>query len=234
MWRNEVVRDFVEWLHELNRGRDPSVQAGFYSLDVYSLYRSSDAVLDYLAAVDPDAVAVARARYGCLDHVGAQRTIERSVPVRPDCEEEVVEQLLALRAAGERYVCAGMLNGDAHFAALQNARVVRSAEAYYRQMLRADVSTGNMRDQPMLETLASLKEHLSGDGRPARIVVWAHNSHVGDARATKWREEGEQPLGQLVREWFGERSRLIGFTTHRGTVTAASQWDGPPGPSGQL
>lgn len=231
MWRNTVVEDFAHWLRERNRGREYAAQAGFYGLDMYSLHGSIHAVVDYLDRVDTEAAAQARERYGCFDHVGGgarEYGYGLRLGTREDCEAEVVEQLLELRESAERYVREqGLLAEEEYFAAARNAEVVRSAESYYRQMFSSRASTWNLRDGHMIDTLAALKEHLSRAGAPARIVVWEHNSHIGDARATEMGERGEHNVGQLARERFGERTRLIGFTTFEGSVSAASWWDGP-------
>ncbi|HEY1327496.1 MAG TPA: erythromycin esterase family protein [Casimicrobiaceae bacterium] len=226
MWRNEVMRDFCEWLREYNRGKPREAQAGIYGLDLYSLHASIEAVLRYLAAVDPAAAQRARERYACFEHYGdpQQYGIAASGGYE-SCENEVVAQLVDLR---KRVADLGRIDGyPAHeefFSAEQNARLVRNAERYYRAMFRGRDESWNLRDRHMAETLDALRERL---GRDAGIVVWAHNSHLGDARATEMSRRGELNLGQLVRERHGESSRSIGFCTYRGTVTAATDWDGP-------
>jgi erythromycin esterase-like protein len=130
------------------------------------------------------------------------------------------------RRAGELAQRDGQLAADEFFSAEQNARLVKNAEQYYRTMYRSDVSSWNLRDRHMAETLVSLERHLSRDGKPAKIVVWEHNSHLGDARATEMGARGELNVGQLVRQRYGEDSVLVGFTTHHGTVTAATDWGG--------
>ena len=138
------------------------------------------------------------------------------------------KELVALRRKAMDYLQRdGQVAADAYFCAEQNARVVKNAEEYYRKMFRREVSSWNLRDTHMMESLVSLVEHLDKEGAPAKIVVWAHNSHLGDARATQMGERGELNLGQLVRERFGKEAVSIGFTTYTGTVTAASDWDGP-------
>ena len=148
---------------------------------------------------------------------------------RRTCEDAVVQELVALRRKAMDYLQRdGQVAADAYFCAEQNAAVVRDAEEYYRNMFRREVSSWNLRDTHMKESLVSLAEHLSRQqGAPAKIVVWAHNSHLGDARATQMGERGELNLGQLVRERFGTEAVSIGFTTYTGSVTAASDWDGP-------
>jgi erythromycin esterase-like protein len=233
MWRNTDVVEFLEWLRERNDALpSDATKAGFYGLDLYSLRASMAAVLRYLETVDPAAAKRARARYACFDHFGDD--IPRvygflvNGGVAKSCEEEVVAQLvdLQLRGIKEARRTGGAI-GDDFFDAMQNARVVRNAEAYYRAMFLHEVSTWNLRDRHMVETLDDLVAHLDrGRGR-TKVVVWAHNSHLGDARATDMGRRGEVNVGQLVRERYRDLAVLIGFTTHHGTVTAASDWDSP-------
>ncbi len=237
MWRNTVVRDFVGWLRWHN-GRcvaDGRRQTGFYGLDLYSLHRSMQEVVGYLDTVDPPAAARARARYACFDHSagddGQAYGYAAAFGAGPSCEREAVEQLLELqRNACDYLMQDGQLAQDELFHAQQNAVTVRDAEAYYRGMFAGRVTSWNMRDKHMAQTLDALIEHLDSEGGPhpgpARIVVWAHNSHVGDARATEVSVDGQLTIGQLARERYGPRCRLIGFSTYTGTVTAASDWGG--------
>ncbi len=199
-------------------------------LDLYSLRASMDAVLRYLEKVDPDAAKRARARYACFDHVGgdtqAYGFLAASGLAR-SCEDEVVGQLVELQERAADYARRdGQVAEDELFYAEQNARLVKDAEAYYRAMFLAEVPSWNLRDRHMADTLDALVAHLERQG-DARIVVWAHNSHLGDARATEMRQRGELNVGQLVRERYGRDAVLVGFTTHHGTVTAASDWGGP-------
>ena len=227
MWRNAEVLDFVGWLRAHNERGGPRV--GFYGLDLYSLYASIEAVLRYLTKVDPAAAQRARARYACFDHHGGDTQSYgylASIAASESCEDAVVRQLLELELRAPQYAKTAGSHGHELFEALQNARVVRNAERYYRTMFRGRVSSWNLRDRHMNDTLEALFAHLSRE-RPAKIVVWAHNSHLGDARATEMARRGELNLGQLVRERWGREAFLIGFTTHRGTVAAASDWDEP-------
>jgi erythromycin esterase-like protein/predicted phosphoribosyltransferase len=234
MWRNEVLLDFVGWLREHNDriGRRERAKAGFYGLDLYSLHRSIHEVIVYLEQVDPVAAARARERYSCFDHYGgeAQRYGAAAAYGAGDsCEREVVEQLVDLQRHAVEYARRdGLIAEDDFFYAEQNARTVRDAEQYYRTMFGGQVSSWNLRDTHMVDTLDALAGHLSRQrGEPAKIVVWAHNSHLGDARATEAASRGELNVGQLVRERHPGESRSIGFTTFTGTVTAADDWDGP-------
>jgi len=220
MWRNDLIVDLIEWLRAHGHG------AGFYGLDLYSLRESMTAVVEYLDQIDPAAAARARRRYGCFDDVDDQAYGHATAGGEKEpCEDAVVAQLDELRErAAELAQRDGRLPPDAHFAARQNARLAAGAERYYRMMFRGRASTWNLRDTHMADTLDALREHLGGAG----IVVWAHNSHVGDARATSMgADRGELNLGQLTRERHGEAVRIVGFTTHTGTVTAASDWDAP-------
>lgn len=232
MWRNRVVEEFVSWLREHNDGRPPAGQAGFYGLDLYSLYTSLGEVLRYLDEVDPAEAQRARQRYACFELFGEDAQAYGYAAVRQtnaSCEDEAVEQLMTLRRKAQHYASMdGQVAADAFFYAEQNARLVRNAEEYYRAMYRGRVSSWNLRDQHMCETLYALRDHFRAQGIAApRIVVWAHNSHLGDARATQMGQWGEWNLGQLVRQRSGRDAILIGFTTYTGTVTAASDWDEP-------
>ncbi|MDX1634823.1 MAG: erythromycin esterase family protein [Marinobacter sp.] len=230
MWRNTVMLDFIEWLADYNDGRSLETQVGFYGLDMYSLYESMYCVLEYLGKVDPEAAEKARESYSCLDHTANEQQYGYGVMLgkRPSCEEEVIRQLLLVQENAASYVRDnGMLSLDEHFQAEQNARLVRNAERYYRTMFTGHTSTWNLRDRHMSDTLDALWKHLSKcTGRTARIAVWEHNSHLGDARATDMGRAGEFNVGQLSRERYGKDALLVGFTTHHGTVSAASHWEG--------
>jgi erythromycin esterase-like protein/predicted phosphoribosyltransferase len=231
MWRNTEVDEFVEWLRVHNDALQPgSAKAGLYGLDLYSLHASMKAVLQYLEKVDPAAAKQARARYSCFDHFGPEPQVYGFIAgtdVDRSCQEQVVAQLTELRRRSMEQARRGGDPDDELFYAEQNARLVKDAEAYYRSMFLEEVSSWNLRDRHMVETLEALETHLGRKGEPARIVVWAHNSHLGDARATDMSRRGELNLGQLVREKYGPDAVLVGFTTHHGTVTAASDWGGP-------
>jgi erythromycin esterase-like protein len=232
MWRNADVLDFVGWLREHNdRIGDLSAKAGFYGLDLYSLHTSIAAVLDYLDKVDPEAAKRARYRYACFELFGEDPQTygyATSFGLSPDCEREVVNQLVEMQRRREELAARGA-GGDEDelFAAEQNARVVKDAEEYYRSMFEGRVSSWNLRDMHMAETLDALLAHLEKKGGRSKLVVWAHNSHVGDARATQMGEAGEINIGQLARERYPGEALLVGFSTYTGTVTAASEWGAP-------
>lgn len=232
MWRNQDVVNFVDWLRDWNQtDTPPDKQVGFYGLDLYSLHSSIEAVLEYLDKNYPDMAAQARERYSCFDRYDFDSQVYgmmTGLRASKSCEEEVIEQLLELQ---RHNIAADHPEGegaDEAFFAEQNARLVKNAEQYYRAMYLSSVSSWNLRDQHMMATLEALVQHLQRHGRNARVVLWAHNSHLGDARATEMgRRHGELNLGQLVRQAYGDKVLSVGFTTHTGTVTAASDWDAP-------
>ncbi|MDB5913584.1 MAG: erythromycin esterase [Ramlibacter sp.] len=230
MWRNTVMRDFVEWLREHNRTLPPSQQVGFYGMDLYSLFKSVQAVLEYLDRVDPEAARRARSRYACFDHFGEDSQAyghAASFGMKSSCEDEVIQQLREMNRRSADFLAGSTLDRDDVFYAQQNARLVRNAEEYYRTMFHGRVSSWNLRDNHMVETLQALEKHLAARGANQRMIVWAHNSHLGDASATEMGDLGEWNVGQLARDRWGAEAMLVGFSTHHGTVTAASEWDGP-------
>lgn len=233
MWRNTVVRDFVTWLRAHNAAvPDAHARVGFYGLDLYSLYSSIEAVLSYLDKVDPNAAQRARYRYGCFEHFGEDPQAygySASINLSQSCAEGALDQLHELQQRAEQYANRdGQRAEEEFFYAEQNARLAKNAEAYYRTMFEGRVSSWNLRDTHMADTLDALVAHLDRHGGPkSKVVVWAHNSHLGDARATELGQGGELNVGQLVRERYGDEAALIGFTTYSGTVTAARDWGGP-------
>ncbi|HEY0969929.1 MAG TPA: erythromycin esterase family protein [Gemmatimonadales bacterium] len=235
MWRNTDVRSLARWLRQHNAGvGDETERAGFYGIDLYSLHTSIDAVLGYLDQVDPEAAHRARYRYGCFEHFGEDVQAygyAASFDLTQACEDEVVRQLVEMRQRAAEYAGQGDDGraADEFFHAEQNARLVINAERYYRAMFRSSVGSWNLRDTHMADTLDALCTHLSERrGSPAKVVVWAHNSHLGDARFTELGRRGELNVGQLMRQRHDDDVVLVGFTTHAGTVTAASEWDEPP------
>ena len=231
MWRNRDVLAFVEWLRVHNDTLiNPTLKARFYGLDLYSLRASMEAVIRYLDQVDPNEANRARARYSCFDHVGGEGQAYGFALAHlgaPPCENEVVAQLIELRRRADGYLRRdGWVADDEYFFAEQNALLVRDAEEYYQQMYRADVSSWNLRDRHMAGTLDSLADYLTHQLGLAKVVVWEHNTHVGDARATEMGARGELNVGQLARQRYGIESALIGFTTFGGTVTASTEWGG--------
>jgi protein-L-isoaspartate(D-aspartate) O-methyltransferase len=224
MWRNDEVRDFVDWLREHNAPAKPATRVAFHGLDLYSLYVSIRSVLNYLDRVEPEAAKIARQRYGCLTPwqgdpaayghaalTGAYHT----------CEQHVVR---ALKDLLENRVAYAERDGERFFDAVQNARLVANAERYYRIMYYGSRASWNLRDEHMFTTLKNL---LTFYGPDSKAIVWAHNSHVGDSAATEMASRGEHNIGHLCRQEFGDDAYLIGFGTNSGTVAAASEWDGP-------
>jgi protein-L-isoaspartate(D-aspartate) O-methyltransferase len=225
MWRNREVAAFVDWLRDHNEAvEDPDRRVAFSGLDLYSLFTSRDAVLAYLDRVDREAASVARARYSCLtpwEH-DPHRYGRAVVTGRfSGCESGVVATLTELLRRRLEYA---ELDGDSFLDATQNALVVANAERYYRVMYRGSVDSWNLRDQHMFETLQTVRAHRGPD---TKVVVWEHNSHIGDASATEMGVRGEHNVGQLCRREYGDDAFLVGFGTDRGTVAAASDWGGP-------
>jgi erythromycin esterase-like protein len=231
MWRNREVVRFLRWLRAENATRPAAARAGFYGLDLYSLHRSMARVIEYLEKVDAAAASRARQGYACFEAFGDDVQLygyATSLQLERSCEDEVVAELVALRQHAAEYAARdGRIAADEYFVAEQNARVVRNAESYYRAMFRGGAASWNLRDRHMMATLESLIEYANRSGTSARAVVWAHNSHLGDARATSMAARGELNLGQLARERFGSVCWSIGMTTHDGEVTAAHEWDEP-------
>jgi erythromycin esterase-like protein/adenine/guanine phosphoribosyltransferase-like PRPP-binding protein len=231
MWRNADVLDFIGWLRTYNETRLAERRAGFYGLDLYSQRASMQAVVAYLEKIDPEAARRARTRYACFDQFGEEMQAygyATSHGFEASCEREVLDQLLELHRRRAEFASRdGRMAPDDFFFAEQNARLVRNAEEYYRTMFQGRAESWNVRDRHMAETLGELLRFIGRTSPSARIVVWAHNSHLGDARATEMGEGGELNVGQLVREQHGADAVLVGFTTSTGTVTAATEWDGP-------
>ena len=231
MWRNADFLDLVGWLRSENDKRSDPSKVGIYGLDLYSLHSSIDAVVRYLQKIDPEFAEEARRRYSCFEEFGDDPQsygLTASVHSSLSCEEAVVAQLVDL----QKHACDflkrdGKVAADEFFFAEQNARVAANAEKYYRAMYRGRPNTWNLRDSHMVETLEALMSHLESQGEKPKAIVWAHNSHLGDARSTEMGQRGEHNIGQLVRERYERDATLVGFTTYTGTVTAASNWDEP-------
>ncbi|MEA2268372.1 MAG: hypothetical protein QOC64_982 [Solirubrobacteraceae bacterium] len=232
MWRNADVAEFVTWLRAWNDGLPPEQpKVGFYGLDLYSLHASMEAVVEVLEEIDPDAARRARERYACFDQFGRDPQVyayETGLGGVEACEQQAVEQLIDLRElAAEAARRDDRVGEDRHFYAEMNARLVVDAERYYRAMFRGGIESWNLRDTHMAETLDGVVAHLDRTRGRTKAVVWEHNSHLGDARATELGQAGELNVGQLVRERHGEHAVLVGFTTYTGRVTAASDWGAP-------
>ena len=232
MWRNADVLDFIGWLADYNDNFGIfDHQVGFYGLDRYSLHKSMAEVIAYLEARDPAEAAKARHLYGCIERHGDDPqlySVRVAQGLSEGCRMEMVRQLANLRRKEAALLASdGESAADEFFCAAQNARLARNAEQYYRTMFASEVSSWNIRDEHMMETLVELLAHLHARQGTAKVVVWAHNSHLGDARATAMNRRGEWNIGQLVRQELGRQSRLVGFTTYTGTVTAAPGWHLP-------
>ncbi len=224
MWANNEIADLVEWLRTENRSRLEAQKVGFYGLDVYSLWDSLHEVMKCLQRAAHEALPAARRALRCFEPYAedAQEYARATVLVPESCQEEAVNLLREVRRAAQVSRSDGP---EARFVAEQNALVVKNAETYYRTMVRSNAASWNVRDRHMAETLDRLLEH---HGPHAKAIVWAHNTHVGDARFTDMADAGEVNIGQLARERYGEpRVVLVGFSTHRGTVIAAREWDAP-------
>ena len=228
MWRNEEVMEFVSWLRAYNETRSPDQRTGFHGLDVYSLGASIQSVLEYLDRVDPPGATLARSRYGCLTPWQEEpAAYGRAVLWGEDqsCEDEAAAQLAALLENRLTYM---REDGADFFDAAQNARIVRAAEQYYRIMYRGSRESWNLRDRHMFDTLQALLRHVGdGTGDQAKAVIWAHNSHIGNAAATQMGWQGEFNIGELCRTAYGQDAVLIGFGTDHGTVAAADDWNEP-------
>jgi erythromycin esterase-like protein len=230
MWRNAEMLDFVGWLRDHNERAGFARGASFFGLDLYSLNSSVAEVIAYLERVDPAAAERARERYACFEQFGGEQAYGRAATlgIGESCRQGVVAQLTELQRLGNAYLRRdGVAAEDEQFYAEQNARLVASAEEYYRSMFGEPASSWNLRDRHMADTLGRLAHHLSRYGEPPKLVVWEHNSHIGDARMTEMSGRGELNVGQLARQRWPEQVALVGFTTYSGTVTAASSWDAP-------
>jgi erythromycin esterase-like protein len=230
MWRNAEVLDFVGWLRTHNDGVPAEDAVGFYGLDLYSLHTSVAEVIAYLEKVDPEAAVRAGERYACFERFGGEQLYGHAVKlgISESCREGVVAQLTELQRSADATLRRDGLAAEAEqFYAEQNARLVAHVERYYRSMFDDGDMSWDIRDRHMADTLIRLAEHLGRGGDSPRIVVWAHNSHVGDARMTEMGRRGQLNIGQLAREHWSDEVALVGFTTYEGTVTAASNWDAP-------
>ena len=232
MWRNADVLELVSWLEDYNQDRPGAQQVGFYGLDLYSMYTSIEAVINYLEQVDPQAAEEARERYSCFDvYSGQSQRYGRSVAlgVSEPCRHEAIAQLTKIRSDLRRYTGEWEFDDmEEWLGATENARAVVNAEEYYRSMFSDPTGSWNLREKHMADSLDFLLAHLNDHQHPARVIVWAHNSHVGDSRATDMGSRGEYTLGRYARERHGEnKTTLVGWSTYSGTVTAAQDWDMP-------
>jgi erythromycin esterase-like protein len=232
MWRNTDIADLVGWLRGHNDAlKKGAPKVGVYGMDLYSLHRSMHSVVQYLEKIYPEAAKAARQRYGCFEDFGDDpQTYGMLASQDPaaSCESDVVQQLLEMQLHAADFLGRdGRMAADELFFAEQNARVAKNAEQYYRAMYRGRPNTWNLRDRHMVDTLDNLVSHFTQHREQPKAIIWAHNSHLGDARATDMSRRGELNVGQLVRERHPDEAVLVGFTTHAGTVTAASDWGEP-------
>lgn len=231
MWRNTVVEDFIEWLRTHNCRQSNDKKVRFYGFDLYSLFKSMDIILHFLEKRDPVLWNRAKQRFACFDHCNRDAQLygyfSRYTARGQSCESEVIAQLQELMKYTNYLHSLGNSKTDEFFSVHQNARLIQNAENYYRQMYAGGVSSWNLRDTHMLETIHQIDQYLSKYfQRPAKIIVWAHNSHIGDAMATELGLRGELNVGQLMRDQYPTQAYLLGFTTYHGFVTAASEWGG--------
>lgn len=221
MWANWEIVALAEWLRQHNA--EASSAVGFYGLDVYSLWESMEAIIDYLERVDPEAAQIARRAYLCFEPYSedAQAYAWSTAIVPESCEEEVIDLLQEVRRKTEGFD----QDPEAAFNAEQNARVMVNAEKYYRTMVRGGADSWNVRDHHMMDALNHLMEH---HGPNAKAIVWAHNTHVGDARATDMANAGMVNIGQLARQQHRQEGVvLVGFGSHHGSVIAGQEWGAP-------
>jgi erythromycin esterase len=225
MWANREIVTLIEWLKEYNQDLPEDKKVGFYGLDVYSLWESMEAVIKYLQKVDPAAVKNAIDAYGCLEPYGksAEEYARVTAFVPESCEDEIIDILIKLRDNAPRYTGSEKESKEEYFNAEQNATVAKNAELYYRKMIQGGSVTWNIRDTHMMDTLKRLIEFYGKED--SKSIVWAHNTHIGDARQTDMTDAQMVNIGQLVREFATEkRAMLVGFGTYRGTVIAGREW----------
>lgn len=230
MWRNHSIVQFVDWLYEHNQEQTEN-KVGFYGLDLYSLYRSIDVIISCIKKIDPAISAEVQSYYSCFDQYRhdpqayGYAVVSKAIG---SCAEMVVEELKRLQQQTWQFLEHNKISANEAFYINQNALVVKNAENYYRSLFVNETSNWNIRDSHMLETVNALIAHykLKGIEKP-KIIIWAHNSHVGNAAATQMGEQGEYNIGQLVKEQFGIKAFSLGFTTYDGTVSAATDWHQP-------
>jgi erythromycin esterase len=226
MWANREIVNLIEWLREYNKNLSEEKRIGFYGLDVYSLWESMEAVIRYLRKIDPEAVKTAIEAYRCFEPYG--KSVEdyaRATAFVPEsCEDEIIDMLIHLHSKANQYKSNGLARSEAYFNAEQNAIVAKNAELYYRKMMQGGTVTWNIRDTHMMDTLIRLMEFHGTD--TAKSIVWAHNTHVGDARYTDMVDAKMVNIGQLVREHASDKNTLlVGFGTYSGSVIAAKEWN---------
>ncbi len=229
MWRNVSILKLVEWLK--NHNTKSNDQVGFYGLDLYSLYRSIDAVILHLEKIDPKLAQEARYKYACLEQYRYDPQVygySVFTKLSESCENEVIEVLKKLEELEWRFIKEKREQVDEAFYITQNGRVVKNSESYYRYLFVSEIKNWNLRDSHMMETLEELINYYKKNGiSKPKIIVWAHNSHIGNSKFTQMSSTGEYNIGELVKNKFGNNSYSLGFTTYNGTVSAASDWHRP-------
>jgi erythromycin esterase-like protein len=230
MWANKEMVELVEWLKQNNLYNNEQNKVGFYGLDLYSLWESMDEIIKYLKKVDPSALKNAIEAYDCFEPYNREeeKYAHAAAFVPKNCEEELIEMLISIRNKND-YYNKNNKNKEDYFAAEQNAITAKDAERYYRTMIKGDVQSWNLRDTHMMDTLDRLMNFHSSYNNNTNIkpksIIWAHNTHIGDARFTDMKESGMINLGQLVREKMeNKNSVLVGFSTYSGSVIAARRW----------
>lgn len=235
MWRNEEMLHFIQWLKQFNdghvRGSLANKKISIYGMDLYSMFTSMDLVVHYLKQIDPTIAQRAKKRFACFDHFQKNAQLygylcTYSSKIK-DCKNEVIDQLIDIIRLEKYAQSLSDYSNEQYFSTVQNVKLVKNAERYYRTMFSGKASSWNLRDHHMVEVIADIDRHISKrKGSPAKIIVWAHNSHIGDASFTQQGRGGEISVGQLMRVRYPNETFLLGFTTYTGTVTAASEWDG--------
>lgn len=234
MWRNTTMLPFLRRLRDHNDNiSNFNQKIGLYGLDLYSLNTSIQAVIDFLQKIDPEAAIRAKTRYSCFDEMSIHPELYSqliNLRIKKSCVNEAIAELIEMQHKAFEYLHHdGLTAEDEYFFAIQNARLVKNAENYYRNFIEGHVSTWNIRDKHMAETLNVLADHLEKRfNKPAKVIVWAHNSHIGDARATEMSANGELNFGQIMREQHNTNLYSVGFSTYEGHVTAATNWGEEP------
>ncbi len=229
MWQNVPVTSFVEWLKSYNAQIPEAQRIHFYGLDLYSLYKSIDTIITHLEKIDTAAAAQARHNYACLEQFRQDPTLYGYSVFKPlkSCQEQVMAELNEMGKKAWHLIKEKKLTENESFYLLQNARVVKNAEAYYRTLFFEEVNNWNLRDAHMMETVMEITRYYTTNKLHPKIIIWAHNSHIGNAAATQMASHGEFNIGQLVKEQFNKKAYSVGFTTYNGTVSAASDWHMP-------
>jgi erythromycin esterase-like protein len=225
MWGNMDVLHFVQWLRAYNDQLTHGPKVGFYGLDLYSMFASMEAVVRYLDSVDPEAGKLARSRYSCFEPFSGSKDMyaySTGLGIAESCEDAAIAMLQDLQR--KRSLLEPISPDDTYFDALMSAEAARDGERYYRSMYRSDESSWNLRDTHMMDTLDRLLAHF---GPTSRAVVWEHNTHIGDFRATS-DAGGMVNVGQLTRERHPDQSVAVGFGTYQGGVTASRGWGDRP------